>query len=130
MNHKTFLIIHPFLQTITCDCEATPALQLKAFRQHGDKVETSHYRVNVNRLRARLNVVCITEKLLIDLKCDGWPEVRTRQRTLNFKTYPTSFYTLRNFCMELCLSTRDPDDHRVHAIRTMIFHRALLRIFN
>ncbi|KAG7209895.1 hypothetical protein KM043_011496 [Ampulex compressa] len=62
--------------TITCDCEATPALQLKAFRQKGDKVEISHYRVNVNRFRARLNVICITEKLLIDLKCDGWPEVK------------------------------------------------------
>ncbi|XP_011869550.1 PREDICTED: uncharacterized protein LOC105562960 isoform X3 [Vollenhovia emeryi] len=62
--------------TITCDCEATPALQLKAFRQRGDKVEVNHYRVNVNRFRARLNVVCITEKLQIDLKCDGWPEVK------------------------------------------------------
>ncbi|KAL6259427.1 hypothetical protein P5V15_009349 [Pogonomyrmex californicus] len=62
--------------TITCDCEATPALQLKAFRQRGDKVEINHYRVNVNRFRARLNVVCITEKLLVDVKCDGWPEVK------------------------------------------------------
>ncbi|XP_014484805.1 PREDICTED: uncharacterized protein LOC106749653 isoform X2 [Dinoponera quadriceps] len=62
--------------TITCDCEATPALQLKAFRQRGDKLEVNHYRVNVNRFRARLNVVCITEKLLVDLKCDGWPEVK------------------------------------------------------
>ncbi|XP_015608606.1 uncharacterized protein LOC107274231 isoform X3 [Cephus cinctus] len=62
--------------TITCDCEATPALQLKAFRQKGDRVETSHYRVNVNRFRARLNVVSITEKLLLDIKCDGWPEVK------------------------------------------------------
>ncbi|XP_026824984.1 uncharacterized protein LOC105285796 isoform X2 [Ooceraea biroi] len=62
--------------TITCDCEATPALQLKAFRQRGDKVDVNHYRVNVNRFRARLNVVCITEKLLVDLKCDGWPEVK------------------------------------------------------
>lgn len=39
-------------------------------------MEVNHYRVNVNRFRARLNVVCITEKLLVDLKCDGWPEVR------------------------------------------------------
>ncbi|XP_044017304.1 uncharacterized protein LOC122858454 isoform X4 [Aphidius gifuensis] len=62
--------------TITCDCEATPALQLKAFRQKGDKVEISHYRVNVNRFRARLNILCITEKLLLDVKCDGWPEVK------------------------------------------------------
>ncbi|XP_047999815.1 uncharacterized protein LOC125236939 [Leguminivora glycinivorella] len=62
--------------TITCDCEATPAFQLKAFSQRGEKVEVSHYRVNVNRFRARLNVVCITEKLTGELRCDGWPEVK------------------------------------------------------
>ncbi|XP_049775583.1 phospholipid transfer protein C2CD2L isoform X1 [Schistocerca cancellata] len=62
--------------TVTCDCEATPAFQLKAFRQKGEKVEVSHYRVNVNRFRARLNVVCITEKLLADVKCDGWPDIK------------------------------------------------------
>ncbi|CAK1549349.1 unnamed protein product [Leptosia nina] len=61
---------------ITCDCEATPAFQLKAFSQRGEKVEVSHYRVNVNRFRARLNVTCITEKLIGELKCDGWPEVK------------------------------------------------------
>ncbi|XP_045507661.1 phospholipid transfer protein C2CD2L isoform X4 [Colias croceus] len=62
--------------TITCDCEATPAFQLKAFSQMGDKVEVSHYRVNVNRFRARLHVTCVTEKLTGELKCDGWPEVK------------------------------------------------------
>ncbi|XP_050555680.1 phospholipid transfer protein C2CD2L isoform X16 [Spodoptera frugiperda] len=62
--------------TITCDCEATPAFQLKAFSQRGEKVEVSHYRVNVNRFRARLNVVCVTDKLTGELKCDGWPEVK------------------------------------------------------
>ncbi|XP_069698125.1 phospholipid transfer protein C2CD2L isoform X3 [Periplaneta americana] len=62
--------------TITCDCEAMPAMQLKAFRQKGEKVEVSHYRVNVNRFRARLNIVCITEKLLADVKCDGWPDIK------------------------------------------------------
>ncbi|XP_044271006.1 uncharacterized protein LOC123015351 isoform X2 [Tribolium madens] len=62
--------------TITCDCEATPALQLKSFRQKGDKVETSHYRVNINRFRARLNIFCISEKLQADVKCDGWPEIK------------------------------------------------------
>ncbi|XP_063630488.1 uncharacterized protein LOC134801806 isoform X3 [Cydia splendana] len=62
--------------TITCDCEATPAFQLKAFSQRGEKVEVSHYRVNVNRFRARLNVICITEKLTGELRCDGWPEVK------------------------------------------------------
>ncbi|XP_068624307.1 uncharacterized protein [Battus philenor] len=62
--------------TITCDCEATPAFQLKAFSQRGEKVEVSHYRVNVNRFRARLNVVCVTDKLTGELKCDGWPDVK------------------------------------------------------
>lgn len=77
-NTRPRLFSSPFLsfQTITCDCEATPALQLKAFRRKADKLEISHYRVNVNRFRARLNVICITEKLLLDLKCDGWPDVR------------------------------------------------------
>ncbi|KAF5296175.1 hypothetical protein FQA39_LY12629 [Lamprigera yunnana] len=62
--------------TITCDCEATPAFQLKSFRQKGDKIDTSHYRVNVNRFRARLNIYCVTNKLLLDVKCDGWPEIK------------------------------------------------------
>nr|CAD7194269.1 unnamed protein product [Timema douglasi] len=67
-------LFNPF--TITCDFEATPALQLKAFRQKGEKVEVSHYRVNVNRFRARLNIICVTEKMLADIKCDGWPDIK------------------------------------------------------
>ncbi|KAG5882174.1 hypothetical protein JTB14_002897 [Gonioctena quinquepunctata] len=62
--------------TITCDCESFPAFQLKSFRQKGDKVETSHYRVDVNRFRARLNIFCISEKLQANVKCDGWPEIK------------------------------------------------------
>lgn len=62
--------------TITCDCEATPAFQLKCFRLKGEKMETSHYRVNLNRFRARLNIFCVSEKLQADVKCDGWPEVK------------------------------------------------------
>lgn len=65
-----------FCQTITCDCEGTPALQLKCVRQKGDKVETSHYRANINRFRARLNIFCVTEKLQAELKCDGWPDIK------------------------------------------------------
>ncbi|KAL1516567.1 hypothetical protein ABEB36_000467 [Hypothenemus hampei] len=62
--------------TMTCDLEATPAFQLKSFRQKGEKVDTSHYRVNVNRFRARLNMFCISEKLQADIKFDGWPDVK------------------------------------------------------
>lgn len=50
-------------------------MQLKAFRQRDDKVEVSHYRVNVNKFRSRLNISCITEKLHVKVKFDGWPEV-------------------------------------------------------
>ena len=86
-------ILHRFecllisFQTITCDCEATPALQLKASRRKADKLEVSHYRVNVNRFRARLNVICITEKLLLDLKCDGWPDVCIHIFTMFFNSF-------------------------------------------
>ncbi|CAH0547799.1 unnamed protein product [Brassicogethes aeneus] len=62
--------------TITMDCEATPAFQLKSYRQKGEKVETSHYRVNVNRFRARMNIFCVSEKLQAEIKCDGWPEIK------------------------------------------------------
>lgn len=51
-------------------------MQVKSFRQKGEKVETSHYRVNVNRFRARLNILCVTEKLQAELKCDGWPDIK------------------------------------------------------
>ncbi|XP_030755365.1 uncharacterized protein LOC115881827 isoform X8 [Sitophilus oryzae] len=62
--------------SITCDCDATPAFQLKSFRQKGEKVDTSHYRVDLNRFRARLNIYCVSEKLQANIKCDGWPEIK------------------------------------------------------
>lgn len=39
-------------------------------------METSHYRVNINRFRARLNIFCRTDKLQANLKFDGWPEIK------------------------------------------------------
>ncbi|XP_060856072.1 uncharacterized protein LOC132933811 isoform X2 [Metopolophium dirhodum] len=62
--------------TITCDCDATPAMQLKAMRQKGDKVDVSHYRVNVNKLQARLNISCDTGKKRGQIKFDGWPKIK------------------------------------------------------
>ncbi|CAG9761196.1 unnamed protein product [Ceutorhynchus assimilis] len=62
--------------TITCDLDATPAFQLKSFRQKGEKVDTSHYRVDLNRFRARMNIFCVSEKLQASIKCDGWPEIK------------------------------------------------------
>nr|CAH7745454.1 unnamed protein product [Callosobruchus chinensis] len=62
--------------TITMDCDSTPAFQLKSFRQKADKVDTAHYRVDVNRFRARLHLYAIPEKMLFEVRCDGWPEVK------------------------------------------------------
>lgn len=49
---------------------------MKSLRQKDEKTETSHFRINVNRFRARLNIFCVTEKLQTDVKCDGWPEIK------------------------------------------------------
>ncbi|XP_050530670.1 uncharacterized protein LOC126899654 [Daktulosphaira vitifoliae] len=62
--------------TITCDCDAMPAMQLKAMRQKGDKVDVSHYRVNVNKLQARMTVICDTPRKKAEIKFDGWPKVK------------------------------------------------------
>ncbi|XP_050431162.1 uncharacterized protein LOC126839795 [Adelges cooleyi] len=62
--------------TITCDCDAMPSMQLKAMRQKGDKVDVSHYRVNVNKLQARMNIVCDTARKKAQIKFDGWPKVK------------------------------------------------------
>lgn len=73
-THEMCNIMFP--QTITCDCEATPAFQVKCTRMKGEKTEVSHYRANVNRLRARLNIFSVSEKLQTYIKCDGWPEIK------------------------------------------------------
>ncbi|CAB3232657.1 unnamed protein product [Arctia plantaginis] len=90
--------------TITCDCDATPAFQLKAFSQRGEKVEVSHYRVNVNRFRARLNVVCVTDKLTGELKCDGWPEVKVALAPVGALRPNTTENNLQNAISDIVVS--------------------------
>lgn len=58
------------------DCECTPVLQLKAFRQKAGKIETSHYKATVSRFRGRLTVRMDYYKLFGDLKTEGYPEIR------------------------------------------------------
>lgn len=65
-------------QTLTMDCECTPVLQLKSFRQKAGKVETSHYKATVSRFRGRLTVKMDYYKLFGDLKTEGYPEVNDR----------------------------------------------------
>lgn len=57
------------------DCECTPVLQLKAFRQKAGKVETSHYKATVSRFRGRLTIKMDYYKLFGDLRTEGYPEV-------------------------------------------------------
>lgn len=61
--------------TLTMDCECTPVLQLKAYRQKAGKIETSHYKATVSRFRGRLTVKMDYYKLFGDLKTEGYPEV-------------------------------------------------------
>lgn len=63
------------LQTVTMDCECTPVLQLKVFRQKAGKVETSHYKATVSRFRGRLTIKMDYYKLIGNLKTEGYPEV-------------------------------------------------------
>lgn len=65
-----------FPQTITWDCETTPVLQVKAFRQKAGKVETSHYKATVSRFRGRVSTNINYNTLKGEMKTEGYPEVR------------------------------------------------------
>ncbi len=69
------------LQTITLDCEATPVLQIKTFRQKSGKVETSHYKATIARLRARLSIALSYNTLKGDMRVEGFPDVSLYFRT-------------------------------------------------
>lgn len=67
---------NPSEMTITCDCDATPVLQVKAFRQKSGKVETSHYKVTVSRFRGRLSADMNYNTLKGEMKIEGYPDIR------------------------------------------------------
>ncbi|XP_055704941.1 uncharacterized protein LOC129802840 isoform X12 [Phlebotomus papatasi] len=62
--------------TITMDCECTPVLQVKAFRQKSGKVETSHYKATVSRFRGRLTTKMDYYKLNGEMRTEGYPDIR------------------------------------------------------
>lgn len=62
-------------QTITLDCEAMPVLQIKTYRQKSGKVETSHYKATISRLRARLAIALSYNTLKGDMRAEGFPDV-------------------------------------------------------
>lgn len=58
------------------DCDATPVLQIKTHRQKSGKVETSHYKATISRLRARLLINQSYNTLKGDMRIEGFPDVR------------------------------------------------------
>ncbi|XP_037031580.1 uncharacterized protein LOC119071060 isoform X6 [Bradysia coprophila] len=66
----------PSEMTITLDCEATPVLQIKTFRQKAGKVETSHYKATISRIRARLSIALSYNTLKGDMRVEGFPDIR------------------------------------------------------
>lgn len=52
-----------------------PVLQVKTFRQKSGKVETSHYKATVSRLRARLVTALSYNSLKGEMRIEGFPDV-------------------------------------------------------
>lgn len=52
-----------------------PVLQVKTFRQKSGKVETSHYKATVSRLRTRLITNVSYTTLKGDVRVEGFPDV-------------------------------------------------------
>lgn len=65
------------MQTITLDSDSTPVLQIKAHRSRAGKVETSHYKVTISRLRARMNITISYNTHKGEMAVEGYPDVRT-----------------------------------------------------
>lgn len=63
------------LQVITLDSDSTPVLQIKAHRQKAGKTETSHYKVTISRLRARLNIAISYNTHKGEMTVEGYPDV-------------------------------------------------------
>lgn len=79
-----------------------PVLQIKTFRQKSGKVETSHYKATIARLRARLSIALSYNILKGDMRVEGFPDVS--QFYLNKKkiiTISFTFIMLRRFALLL-----------------------------
>lgn len=63
--------------TTTLDCDAMPVLQIKTHRQKSGKLETSHYKVTISRLRAHLSIKISYNSLKGDMTVEGYPDVST-----------------------------------------------------
>ncbi|XP_055317779.1 uncharacterized protein LOC129576560 isoform X11 [Sitodiplosis mosellana] len=66
----------PSDMTITLDSDATPVFQIKVHRLRAGKMETSHYKVTVSRLRARLSIKISYTTLKGEMMVEGYPDIR------------------------------------------------------
>ena len=64
-------------QAITGDFESRFALLVRARREQRDHQTISDYRLQVERLRGRINVMADHRDCTGVIKFDGWPEVST-----------------------------------------------------
>ncbi|XP_058466743.1 uncharacterized protein LOC131439578 isoform X2 [Malaya genurostris] len=58
------------------DVEATPVLQIKAFKSTNQKTEVSHYKATVSRLRTRMSVIINFFALKGEMKVEGYPDIK------------------------------------------------------
>lgn len=75
-NGKHLFYLSMYTQAITLDSDSTPVFQIKAHRLRSGKIETSHYKVTVSRLRARLNIKMSYTTLKGEMAVEGYPDVR------------------------------------------------------
>lgn len=57
------------------DLEATPVLQIKAFKSTNQKTDVSHYKATVSRLKTRMSLIINFFALKGEMKVEGFPDV-------------------------------------------------------
>lgn len=86
------------------DSDSTPVFQIKTHRLRAGKMETSHYKVTVSRLRARLNIKMSYTTLKGEMAVEGYPDV-------GIPFFSTKYYFLTVKSLNLFT---DPHCHEQH----------------
>lgn len=58
------------------DLEATPVLQIKAFKSTNQKTDVSHYKATVSRLKTRMSLIINYFALKGEMKVEGFPDIK------------------------------------------------------
>ena len=84
-------------QAITGDFESHFALLVRARREQRDHQTISDYRLQVERLRGRINVMADHRDSTAVIKFDGWPEVNQKKKDDDKKGMNFNFF----FCYRI-----------------------------